>query len=181
MIFKVTLDFNNLNGINEAVGLYDPMMDITKFSKKNKVYMCFEMDGSAGKTNFDKDPYFKAYNADSPKKSTVVARIFMDAKPDLFYNPRYTHHPRNPRLPRPLWDLNQYEKNLIDYICRNVIVLSKIDNREHTVWENILLGYEVITGTKINLPQPDYTRLVYMPTGGQGRKNQSDPNRKGLL
>ena len=181
MIFKVSFDSDHLQELNEAVGLYDPMMDISKFSKKNKVHMCFEMDGNMGKTNFDKDPYFKAYNADSPTKSTAVARIFMDEKSDLYYNPRYTNHPTNPRLPRPLWNLTQPDKNLIDYICRNVIILSKIDNQEHTVWENILLGYEVITGKKIYLSQPDYTRLVYMSTGGQGKKNQSDPNRKRLF
>ena len=178
MIFKISLNPDDLIGLNEAVGLYNPMMDISKFSKKNKIHICFEMDSNAKETNFSKDPYFKAYNADSPTKSTAVARIMMDAKPDLYYNPRYTHHPNNLRLQRPLWDLKQYDKNLIDYICRNIIVLSKLDNKEHTVWENILLGYERLTGKEIYLPQPDYTRLVYMPTGGQGRKNQSDPNRR---
>lgn len=174
MIFKVSLNFDNLN---EAVSLYNPKMDITKFSKKNKINICFEMDGNVGGTNFSKDPYFKAYNAATPKDSTAVARIFIDAKPDLYYYPRYTHH-TNPRLNRPLWDFKQRDKELIDYICRNIIVKSDIDGKDHSVWENILLGYSVLTGNKIDIPQPDYSKMVYMPTGGQGRKNQPDPNKR---
>ena len=151
--------------INEAVEAYS--------GKFGGLDISIKLDGNAGGTNYEYDPYFKIYNNKDVSKASKVARVFIDAKPDIYYNPRYTHH-ANGRIKRPLWELTSDEKKELDSLCRSVTI--GWDGHRRTVWGEILHGLERILGrSPIYYKQPDYSKLVYMSTSS-GRKNQKDPN-----
>lgn len=115
------------------------------------------------------------YMSEKISTSTKMARVFVDAKPDIYYNPRYTHHKRG-RIKRPLWEFTDADKRMINDICRLVIIGH--DGHRRSVWGEIMHAIEVITNQpRVYYPQPDYTKLVYMPTDS-GRSNQRDPNRR---
>lgn len=157
----------NLNLIDEAR---------TPFQGEFEGYnLTIEVDGNNTETNFQYDPYFKIYDSEKISTSTKMARVFVDAKSDIYYNPRYTHHKRG-RIKRPLWELTDADKRMINDICRLVIIGH--DGHRRSVWGEIMHAIEVITNQpRVYYPQPDYTKLVYMPTDS-GRSNQRDPNRR---
>lgn len=163
MIYTIS----NLGILNEARTAFQGSFEGYK--------ICIEIDGSSTETNFRYDPYFKIYDSDKISTSKHVARVFIDAKPDIYYNLRYTHH-KNGRIKRPLWELNDNDKRMINDVCREVIIGH--DGHKRTVWGEILHAVEYITNQpRVYYPQPDYTKLVYMPTDS-GRSNQKDPNKR---
>ena len=135
--------------------------------------VCITIDGNMKDTNFKYDPYFKIYDNTDFGRAKHVARVFVDAKPDMYYYPRYTDHPNGAKK---LWVLNADEKRMINDICRELII--GYDGHRRSVWGEILHAIEAITGLKnLYYPQPDYSKLVYMDTKNN-KKNQKDPNRK---
>ena len=140
------------NSLNEAVCCYSG-----EFAGQS---VSIRIDGSNTGTNFPDDPYFKFYNRASfgnGKKGKTryhdelrCARVFFKPHGNLI---EFTKHSGV-----PLWCLTQDDKNLLQDLCKSIIIGR--NGKPKTLWGQMLYDLENVTGFYQYYKQPDYTKLT---------------------
>lgn len=98
------------------------------------------LDGS-GETDrsFDKDPYFKVYNAENISQATKIARISCKSFKQLSHTDRFKN-----------WDLTKKDKKKIANILNNKKSSSKEFSMYNSTWDAMQKAIELETHGKFN-------------------------------